>query len=135
MIGSLNHLTLWAILWVQCVTMCSKLIHWNFFANLHYQAVIDQRLTVFHQLFSWTSVGLSECPIDKVVGSQSYLIDWTIPWVPSVLAENSFTSIFCIWINFEIRHCKKLHWRLRKISRHYRTVIDQRLKVFLQLFI
>ena len=42
--------------------------------SLHYQMVIDQRLTVFQQLFSWTSVGLSKCSIDKMIDSQDRLI-------------------------------------------------------------
>ena len=41
--------------------------------NLHYQIVIDQRLKVFHQLFNWTSVGLSKYLIDTVIGSQGDL--------------------------------------------------------------
>ena len=41
--------------------------------SLHYQTVIDHRLTVFQQLFSWTCVGLSKCPIDKMIGLQGHL--------------------------------------------------------------
>ena len=33
--------------------------------SLHYQAVIGQSLTVFYQLFSWTSVGPSKCRLTK----------------------------------------------------------------------
>ena len=62
--------------------------------SLHYQNVIDQRLTVFHQLFSWTSVGPSKCPIDKMIGSQDHLRVLAIPWMPCVLSENSFTEMF-----------------------------------------
>ena len=40
---------------------------------VHYQTVIDQRLTIFHQLFSWTLVRLSKCPIDKIIGLQGLL--------------------------------------------------------------
>ena len=32
--------------------------------SLHYQTVFDQRLTVTHLLFSWTSIGPSKRPID-----------------------------------------------------------------------
>ena len=48
--------------------------------SLHYQTVIDQRLTVFHQLFSWTSVEPSTCPIDKMIGLQEHLRVWAVPW-------------------------------------------------------
>ena len=41
--------------------------------SLRYHTVIDQRLTVFHQLFSWTSAGLSKCAIYKMIGSQGHL--------------------------------------------------------------
>ena len=40
--------------------------------NLHYHSVNDPKLTVYHQLFSWTLVGLSECPIKKMIGSQGH---------------------------------------------------------------
>ena len=42
--------------------------------SLHYETVIYHRLTVFHQLFSQTSVGPSKCPINKMIGSQDHLI-------------------------------------------------------------
>ena len=62
--------------------------------SLHYHTVIDHRLTVVHQLFSWTSVGLPKCPINKIIGSQSHLRVWAIPWIPCVLSENSFSKSF-----------------------------------------
>ena len=42
--------------------------------SLHYQTVIDQKVTVLHQLFSWTSVAPSKCPINKMIGLQGHLI-------------------------------------------------------------
>ena len=74
--------------------------HWKKFhrplskINLHYQTLIDQKLTVFHQLFSWTSVVLSICPIDKMIGSKGHLTLWAVPWLPCVLVDNSFTENF-----------------------------------------
>ena len=62
--------------------------------SLRYQTVIDQRLTVFHQLFSWTSVEPWKCPIDKMIGSQGCLTVSGVPWLPRVKAENSFTETF-----------------------------------------
>ena len=41
--------------------------------SLHYQTVIDQRLGILHQMFSWTSVGSLKCPIDKTSASQGHL--------------------------------------------------------------
>ena len=89
--------------------------------SLHYQTVIDQRLTVCHQLFSWTSFGPSECPINKLIGSEGYQTVWRIPWVPSVQAKDSITEFFSKWTIFEIRHCKKVHFRLCKFSVHFLT--------------
>ena len=43
-----------------------------------YQTMIHERLTIFHQLFSWTLVGPSKCPIDKKIGSQGYLRVWGV---------------------------------------------------------
>ena len=43
-------------------------------------------------------------------------------------------KIFLKWINVQIRHCKKFHCPLSKISVYYQTVIDQRLTVFHKLF-
>ena len=91
--------------------------------NLHYQTVIYHRLTVFRQLFSWTSVGLSKCPINKMIGSQVYLNVWAVPSV-----------IFSKWKNVQSRHCRKIHCALSKINLHYQTVIYHRLTVFRQLF-
>ena len=96
--------------------------------------MIDQRLTVFHQLFSWTSVWPSKCPIDRMIGLQGHLTIWSVPWLLWVLADNSLTEVFSKWINFQIRWCKKFDCILSKISLHYQTVIDQRLTVFYQLF-
>ena len=41
--------------------------------SLHYQTVIDNRLTVIHQLFSLTSVGPSKCLIEKMIDSQDHI--------------------------------------------------------------
>ena len=102
--------------------------------SLHYQTVVDERLTVFHQLFSWTSVGPSKYLIDKMIGPQSQLRVWAIPWMPCVLSENSPQKFFWKSWKFKIRHCKNFNCLLKKISLHYQTVIDQRLTVFHQLF-
>ena len=82
--------------------------------SLHYRTVIDQRLTVFHQLFSWTSVGPSKCPIDKMIGSQGHLTIWRVPWVLCVQDKNSITENFFQMNNFS--NC-----RLSKIRLHSPT--------------
>ena len=56
--------------------------------SLYYQTVIDQRLTVFHLLFSCTSIGSSKSLIDKLISSQG------IPGVPCVPVKNSITNFF-----------------------------------------
>ena len=96
--------------------------------------LLDQRLTVFHHLLSWTSFGILKCPIDKIIGSQDHLKVLGDPRVPSVLAKNSFTENFLKWINFKKRHCKNSHCPSSKITQHYQTLIDQRITVFHQLF-
>ena len=58
--------------------------------SLHYQTVIDQKLTVFHQLFSWTSVGPSKCPIDKMIGSQGHPRVWGYPRVQHYIIQRLF---------------------------------------------
>ena len=58
--------------------------------SLHYQTVIGQSLTVFYQLFSWTSAELSKCPIDKMIGLQGYLTVWGVPRVPCVRLLQAF---------------------------------------------
>ena len=60
--------------------------------SLHYQTVIDQRLTAFHQLFSWTSVGLSKCLIDKMIGSQGHLNVSEVPVVQHDIIQRLFET-------------------------------------------
>ena len=62
--------------------------------SLHYQTVIDQRLTVLQQLYCWTSVGPLKGPIYKMISSQGHLTVWAFPWVPCVLAKNCFSENF-----------------------------------------
>ena len=97
--------------------------------SLHYQSAIDQRLTVIHQMFSWTSAGPSKFPIHKMSGSQGHLTVWRVPKVPSVLDKNSFTKNF-----FKMN--KVSNQALQKISLylHYQTVIGQRITILNQLF-
>ena len=35
--------------------------------------LLDQRLATIYQLFSWTSVRFSKCPLDKIIVSQGHL--------------------------------------------------------------
>ena len=60
----------------------------------HYQTVIDQTLTVLHQLFSWTLDGPSKRPIDKMIGSQVHRTFCAIPREPYVLAKKSIIEFF-----------------------------------------
>ena len=88
-IGSQDHLTLWAVPWVPCVLYlrtlsqkifskwintqirhCKKSLCPLNKISLPYWSMIGQRLTVSHELFSWTSVAYLKCPIDKMIGSQ-----------------------------------------------------------------
>ena len=87
-----------------------------------------------HQLFSWTRVGLSKCPIDKIIGSQGHLTVSRVPWVPSVLAKNSITEVFFQINKFWNYALKKVPYPLSKISLHYVTAPPSQLTVFHQLF-
>ena len=121
MIGSQSHMTVWGVPRVPCVLAknsftenFSKWIniqikHCKTFhcrlskISLHYQTVIDQRITLFNQLFSCTSVGPSKYPIDKMISSQGHLTVWTIPWIQCAISKNSITK----WMNILRRHSKK----------------------------
>ena len=132
-LGTLSQKIFWK--WINFWIRHSKKFHCPLSTiSLHYQTAIDQKLTVLHQLLSWTEVGPSKCPIDKKIGSQDHLTVWGVPSVPCVLSKNSFTENFSKWINFRIRHCKKFYCPLIKVSLHYQTVIDQSLTILYQLF-
>ena len=117
MIGLQDHLRVWAYPWVQHYiiqrlfqsyletpqqffwkSLKIKIRHCRNFQfllskiSLHYQT--DWSEAVFHQLFSWTSVGPSKCPINKMNGSQNHLRVWEITWMSCLLSENSFTKTF-----------------------------------------
>ena len=62
--------------------------------GLHDQTVIYHRLTVFHQLFSWTSVGLSKCPINKMTCSKGHLNVWAVPWVQHDIIQSLLQLLF-----------------------------------------
>ena len=113
---------------------CKK-FHWTLSKiSLHCQTVIDQRQRVFHQLFSWISVGLSKGPIEKTSVSKAIRMSEGFPEYHVYCLRTLSQKFFSKWINFSIRHCKKFYCPLRKISVHYQTLIDQRLPVFYQLF-
>ena len=91
----------------------------------------NQSLETFWQLFGWTSVGPSKCPIDKIMGSQGHRNFWAVSRVPSAPAKNSFPQkTFSKWKNVQSKHCRKFHCPLSKIGLHYQTVIYHRLTVF-----
>ena len=81
----------------------------------------DQRLTVCHQLFCWTSFGHSICSINKMISSQDHPTVWGVPWVPFLQARTPLLNFFSNWIIFEIRHCKKVYFLLCKFSLHFLT--------------
>ena len=102
--------------------------------RLHYQTVIGQRLTVFHQLFSWTSFGPNKCPIAKMIGSQDHLtVLGVFPWYSVYILRTTLLKFFSKSIIFEIRHCRKIHCPLCKFSLHS-LFLGQRLAAFHQLF-
>ena len=88
--------------------------------------MIDQRLTLIHQLLRWTSVGSSKCPIDKIIGSQGYLTAWVVPLLTCVQTENSFTEMLLPMNKFSNQAFKKCHCPVSKTILRYQTVIDQR---------
>ena len=114
MIGSQGYLNVWTVPRVPSVRAKNSFTQ-NFFEikkfsikhcrkfrcrlskirRLHYETVIYHRLTVFHQLFRYTSVGPSKSPIDKMIGLEGYLTVWKVLWVTSALEKNSIIEIFC----------------------------------------
>ena len=56
--------------------------------------LINERLLSFHQLSSWTSVGPSKCPNNKMIGSQNQMTPWTVSWVPLVTTKEIFYRWF-----------------------------------------
>ena len=113
MINSQGHLRVSPVFWMPCVLSenSSQNLFWmslkfkirhckNFQCPLskiilHHKNIIDQKLTVFHQLFSQTSVGPSKCRIDKMIVSQGYLTVWRVLWLPCTLDKNFTIEFFC----------------------------------------
>ena len=62
--------------------------------SLLFHTVLESVAKAFYQLFSWSSVGPSKCPIDKMISLQGYLTVWTVFSVPRVVATNSFMDTF-----------------------------------------
>ena len=72
-----------------------KIFHFRLsIISLHYQTVIDQRLTVFHQLLSWTSVELSKCVNNKMIGSQGDVTVWGVAGVQHDIIPRLLRSSF-----------------------------------------
>ena len=95
--------------------------------------MIDQRLPVIHQLFSWTSAWPLKCPIDKMIGLQGHPTVSGVPRVPWVLAKNSITETF-FQIFFEIMHSKKVHCLYANTASILWLLLDKTLAAFHQLF-
>ena len=113
MMGSQDPRTVWGVPWAPWEqannSITESLFHMNnfwklgivkkfIFFHVSFASVLwlllDERLPAFHQLFSWTLVGSSKCLINKLTGSQGYLIVWAVLRLRCVLAENSFTESF-----------------------------------------
>ena len=54
--------------------------------------LLDQRLAPFHQLFSWASVGFSNCPINRQIGSHGHLNVWAFSWVQHDISRGYFKA-------------------------------------------
>ena len=115
------------IKWFNCqIQHCKEVNYTLSKISLLNQTVIKQRLTVFHQLFSWT-LGMSDRQNDRFARPSDSLKS-------SEYHVYQLQKIFPKLINAQIRQCKKFHRPFSKISLYYQTLIDQRLKVFHQLF-
>ena len=56
--------------------------------------LLDQSLEAFHKLFSWTSVGPSKFPIDKMIGSQDHQNVWVVQWVQCDIIQSLLQTWF-----------------------------------------
>ena len=81
--------------------------------------MIDHRLTVFHQLFSWTLIGpstnvrLTKWSVRKAIWQSE-----EFPEYPVYKLRTPSLKFLSKWIIFEFRHCKKVHCPLSKFSFH-----------------
>ena len=86
--------------------------------SLHYQTMIDQRLTALYQLFSWT-LQMSDWQNDQFPSSDDNLKSS----LTSAMYRLRFASLKILskWIIFQIRHCKKVNCLLNKFCLHSLT--------------
>ena len=98
--------------------------------------MVVQRLAHFLQLFSWTSVGPTKCPINKMIASQPYCTVWGVPWLLCVQAKNSFTEMVFEMKEFlKLGIVKKFIFFYVNLASILWLLLDQRLAAFHQLFI
>ena len=139
MIGSQDHMNVWAV--PQCnMTSYRNSFKVNSFEMIQFpnqplkkincafdklslllQTVLESEARGFLALFSWTSVGLSQCPIDKIIGWEGHLTVWKVTRVESVLTKNSINEFFLKEINLQVRHRKNVHCPLSCINLHSLT--------------
>ena len=83
--------------------------------------MINQRLTVFHQLFSWTSSGSPKSPFDKMIVRKAIWQSEEFPDYPMYRLRAPSLKIFSKGIIFQITFFKKVHCPLSKFSLHSLT--------------
>ena len=93
--------------------------------SLHYQTVIiDQMLTNFHHLHSWTSVRLLKCPIDKIISLQGHLNSEQFPECNMTSSRASFKGNSFDMNQFSYQSLKINKSAFDKISLLFQTVLE-----------
>ena len=83
----------------------------------------NQRLEAFSQLFSWTSVGYSKCPINKMIGLQGHLSVWAFPRVQYYIIESPFKASSVKMNEFPNQPLKRINNDFDKISLLFQFVL------------
>ena len=78
----------------------------------------------FHQLFSWTSAGLSKCSIDKMISFQGHRTVWGAPWALLAISKELFQNIYIF-----LRFISSQRYQLRT---HYMMLLIIELIAFLE---
>ena len=83
----------------------------------------NQRLEAFFQLFSWTSVGYSKYPINKMIGLKGHMSVWAFPRVQYYIIESPFKANSVKMNEFVNQPLKRISNDFDKISLLFQFVL------------
>ena len=82
--------------------------------------LVNHRLAAFHQKFNWALAGLSKFSVDKMIGLQSQVTAWAVPWVSRDITKKLLHSqFFSKWMNYKTTYSKKIHCALDKAGLYF----------------